>query len=108
MLKATGLLYWFWNRQAELDNTLLAAVAEATSVSPFWNLEDKTYRTIVATAMANGHLISAHTDTSTRPSSNISLQIWLAPDRVQWIRNWRLGMDQKASRHGRLRLAACR
>jgi len=64
VLGATGLpLIVFGPGQAELDNELLVAIAEATKGERLLLgiCEDKNYRTIVATAMANGHLISART-----------------------------------------------
>jgi acetyl-CoA decarbonylase/synthase complex subunit delta len=47
----------------EQDNELLVAVSEATRGERLLLgiCEDKNYRTIVATAMANGHLVSART-----------------------------------------------
>jgi acetyl-CoA decarbonylase/synthase complex subunit delta len=49
--------------QVEKDNELLVPVAEATKGEKvvLGICEDKNYRTIVATAMANGHLIQART-----------------------------------------------
>jgi acetyl-CoA decarbonylase/synthase, CODH/ACS complex subunit delta len=64
VLGATGLpLLVFAPGQAELDNALLVPVAEATKGERIvlGICEDKNYRTIVATAMANGHLISTRT-----------------------------------------------
>ena len=64
VLKASGLpLLVFAPGQAELDNTLLVPVAEATRGERLvlGICEDKNYRTIVATAMANDHLISTRT-----------------------------------------------
>jgi len=64
VLKASGLpLAVFGPGQAELDNELLVAVAEATKGERLLLgiCEDKNYRTIVATAMANDHLVSART-----------------------------------------------
>jgi len=64
VLAATGLpLIVFGPGQAELDNTLMVAVAEATKGERLLLgiCEDKNYRTIVATAMANGHLVNART-----------------------------------------------
>ncbi len=64
VLAASGLpLIVFGPGQAELDNTLLVAVAEATKGERLLLgiCEDKNYRTIVATAMANGHLVDART-----------------------------------------------
>lgn len=64
VLGATGLpLLVFGPGQADLDNDLLVAVAEATKGERLvlGVCEDKNYRTIVATAMANDHLVSART-----------------------------------------------
>jgi acetyl-CoA decarbonylase/synthase complex subunit delta len=64
VLQASGLpLLVFAPGQAELDNILLVPVAEATKGERvvLGICEDKNYRTIVATAMANGHLISTRT-----------------------------------------------
>jgi acetyl-CoA decarbonylase/synthase complex subunit delta len=64
VLKATGLpLLVFGPGQADLDNELLVAVAEATKGErlALGVCEDKNYRTIVATAMANGHVVVART-----------------------------------------------
>lgn len=64
VLAATGLpLMVFGPGQADVDNELLVAVAEATKGERLLLgvCEDKNYRTIVATAMANGHLVNART-----------------------------------------------
>ena len=64
VLGATGLpLIVFGPGNAELDNALLVPVAEATKGERLLLgiCEDKNYRTIVATAMANGHLVSGRT-----------------------------------------------
>jgi acetyl-CoA decarbonylase/synthase complex subunit delta len=64
VLAASGLpLIVFGPGQAELDNTLLVPIAEATKGEriALGICEDKNYRTIVATAMANGHLVTART-----------------------------------------------
>lgn len=64
VLASTGLpLLVYGPGQAELDNDLLVAVAEATKGERLvlGICEDKNYRTIVATAMANGHLVTART-----------------------------------------------
>jgi acetyl-CoA decarbonylase/synthase complex subunit delta len=64
VLAASGLpLLVYGPGQAELDNDLLVAVSEATKGERLvlGICEDKNYRTIVATAMANGHLITART-----------------------------------------------
>ena len=64
VLGAVGLpLIVFGSGNAELDNALLVPVAEATKGERLvlGICEDKNYRTIVATAMANGHLVSSKT-----------------------------------------------
>jgi acetyl-CoA decarbonylase/synthase complex subunit delta len=64
VLSATGLpLIVFGPGQADLDNEILVAVAEEGKGE---NLvlgvcEDKNYRTIVAAALAHGHLVNART-----------------------------------------------
>ncbi len=64
VLAASGLPLVVWGPgQVEKDNDLLVAVAEATKGEKLLLgiCEDKNYRTIVATAMANGHLVQART-----------------------------------------------
>ncbi|MCZ7541787.1 MAG: acetyl-CoA decarbonylase/synthase complex subunit delta [Anaerolineae bacterium] len=64
VLQASGLPLIVWGPgQAEADNALLVPVAEATAGErlALGLCEDKNYRTIVATAMANHHLIIART-----------------------------------------------
>lgn len=64
VLQATGLpLIVFGPGQAELDNELLVAVAEATKGERLvlGLCEDKNYRTIVAAALANDHLVNSRT-----------------------------------------------
>ncbi|MBN1966307.1 MAG: acetyl-CoA decarbonylase/synthase complex subunit delta, partial [Anaerolineae bacterium] len=64
VLGATGLpLIVFGPGQAELDNKLLVPVAEAAKGEKIalGICEDKNYRTIVATALANEHLVTART-----------------------------------------------
>jgi len=64
VLKSSGLPLIVWGPgQAELDNELLIAVAEATKGErlALGICEDKNYRTIVATAMANDHLVISRT-----------------------------------------------
>jgi acetyl-CoA decarbonylase/synthase, CODH/ACS complex subunit delta len=64
VLQASGLPLLVWGPgQVELDNELLVAVAEATKGEQvaLGICEDKNYRTIVATAMANGHTIISRT-----------------------------------------------
>ena len=64
VLAACGLpLIVYGPGQADKDNDLLVAVSEATRGERLvlGICEDKNYRTIVATAMANGHLVTART-----------------------------------------------
>ncbi|UCC86346.1 MAG: acetyl-CoA decarbonylase/synthase complex subunit delta [Anaerolineales bacterium] len=64
VLDATGLpLIVFGPGQADLDNDVLVAVAEEGKGENFvlGVCEDKNYRTIVAAALAHGHLVNART-----------------------------------------------
>lgn len=64
VLAATGLpVAVFGPGQAEMDNTLIVPIAEATKGERLLLgiCEDKNYRTIVAAAMANDHLVSSKT-----------------------------------------------
>jgi acetyl-CoA decarbonylase/synthase, CODH/ACS complex subunit delta len=64
VLQASALPLIVWGPgQAELDNELLIAVAEATKGErlALGICEDKNYRTIVATAMANDHVVISRT-----------------------------------------------
>ncbi len=64
VLAATGLpLIVVGPGQADKDNELIVPVAEATKGErlALGICEDKNYRTIVAAAMANGHLVTART-----------------------------------------------
>ncbi len=64
VLAATGLpLIVTGPGQADLDNDLLVAISEAAKGErlALGLCEDKNYRTIVATAMANGHVVIART-----------------------------------------------
>ncbi len=64
VLRASGLPLIVWGPgQAELDNEVLIAVAEAAKGErlALGICEDKNYRTIVATAMANGHVVISRT-----------------------------------------------
>ena len=63
--------------QAEADNTLLVAVAEAAKGERLLLgiCEDKNYRTIVATAMANGHLVSARTPMDVNLAKQLNILI---------------------------------
>jgi acetyl-CoA decarbonylase/synthase complex subunit delta len=78
VLEACGLpLIVFGPGQAEVDNTLLVAVAEATKGERLLLgiCEDKNYRTIVATAMANGHLVDARTPMDVNLSKQLNILI---------------------------------
>ena len=64
VLAASGLPLLVWGPgQAAIDNELLVAVADATKGErvAMGICEDKNYRTIVAAAMANDHLVIART-----------------------------------------------
>lgn len=64
VLEATGLpLLVFGTGQAELDNELIVPVADAAKGERIvlGIAEDKNYRTMVAAALANDHLVSART-----------------------------------------------
>ncbi|GAB4432126.1 MAG: CO dehydrogenase/acetyl-CoA synthase subunit delta [Anaerolineales bacterium] len=64
VLEATGLPLIVWGPgQVEKDNELLVPVAEATKGEKLMLgiCEDKNYRTIVAAALANDHLVQART-----------------------------------------------
>lgn len=78
VLAATGLpLIVFGPGQAEADNLLLVAIAEATKGERLvlGICEDKNYRTIVATAMANGHLVNARTPMDVNLSKQLNILI---------------------------------
>jgi acetyl-CoA decarbonylase/synthase complex subunit delta len=78
VLNATGLpLIVFGPGQADLDNQLLVAVAEATKGERLvlGICEDKNYRTIVATAMANNHLVSARTPMDVNLAKQLNILI---------------------------------
>jgi acetyl-CoA decarbonylase/synthase complex subunit delta len=78
VLGATGLpLIVFGPGQAEADNNLLVAVAEATKGERLvlGIAEDKNYRTIVATAMANGHLVNARTPMDVNLAKQLNILI---------------------------------
>jgi acetyl-CoA decarbonylase/synthase complex subunit delta len=88
VLSATGLPLIVWGPgQAEKDNELLVPVAEATKGEKLvlGICEDKNYRTIVATAMANGHLVEARTPMDVNLSKQLNILITdmgLPPDRI--------------------------
>ena len=78
VLGATGLpLIVFGPGQAEVDNNLLVAIAEATKGERLvlGIAEDKNYRTIVATAMANGHLVNARTPMDVNLAKQLNILI---------------------------------
>ncbi|MCS7247064.1 MAG: acetyl-CoA decarbonylase/synthase complex subunit delta [Anaerolineales bacterium] len=78
VLGATGLpLIVLGPGQAEVDNTLLVAVSEATKGErlALGICEDKNYRTIVATAMANGHLVIARTPMDVNLAKQLNILI---------------------------------
>jgi acetyl-CoA decarbonylase/synthase complex subunit delta len=78
VLAATGLPLIVWGPgQAEKDNELLVPVAEATKGEKLvlGICEDKNYRTIVATAMANGHLVQARTPMDVNLSKQLNILI---------------------------------
>jgi acetyl-CoA decarbonylase/synthase complex subunit delta len=78
VLGATGLpLIVFGPGQAEADNTLLVPVAEATKGERLvlGIAEDKNYRTIIATAMANGHLVNARSPMDVNLAKQLNILI---------------------------------
>ena len=78
VLNASGLPLIVWGPgQAEKDNELLVPVSEATKGERLvlGICEDKNYRTIVATAMANGHLVQARTPMDVNLSKQLNILI---------------------------------
>ncbi len=78
ILQASGLpLLVFGPGQAEVDNDLLVGVAEAGKGERLvlGICEDKNYRTIVATAIANGHLVSARTPMDVNLAKQLNILI---------------------------------
>jgi len=78
VLGASGLPLIVWGPgQAEKDNELLVPVAEATKGEKLvlGICEDKNYRTIVATAMANGHLVEARTPMDVNLAKQLNILI---------------------------------
>ena len=78
VLGATGLPLVVWGPgQVEKDNELLVPVAEATKGEKLvlGICEDKNYRTIVATAMANGHLVQARTPMDVNLAKQLNILI---------------------------------
>ncbi len=66
-----------WTRPGGCGQRLLVAVAEATKGERLvlGICEDKNYRTIVATAMANGHLVSARTPMDVNLAKQLNILI---------------------------------
>jgi acetyl-CoA decarbonylase/synthase complex subunit delta len=78
VLEASGLpLLVFGPGQVDADNELLVAVAEATKGErlALGICEDKNYRTIVATAMANDHLVTARTPMDVNLAKQLNILI---------------------------------
>lgn len=78
VLAATGLPVAVWGPgQAEKDNELLVPVSEATKGEKILLgiCEDKNYRTIVATAMANGHLVQSRAPMDVNLSKQLNILI---------------------------------
>lgn len=78
VLEATGLpLIVFGPGQAEVDNNLLVPVAEAAKGERIvlGICEDKNYRTIVATALANDHLVDARTPMDVNLAKQLNILI---------------------------------
>jgi len=78
VLSATGLPLIVWGPgQVEKDNELLVPVSEAAKGEKIvlGICEDKNYRTIVATAMANGHLVQARTPMDVNLSKQLNILI---------------------------------
>ncbi len=78
VLSATGLPLIVWGPgQAEKDNELLVPVSEAAKGEKLvlGICEDKNYRTIVATAMANGHLVQARAPMDVNLSKQLNILI---------------------------------
>jgi acetyl-CoA decarbonylase/synthase complex subunit delta len=78
VLGATGLpLIVFGPGQADLDNELLVPIAEATKGERLvlGICEDKNYRTIVAAALANDHLVNARTPMDVNLAKQLNILI---------------------------------
>lgn len=78
VLAATGLpLMVFGPGQTEADNKLIVPIAEATKGERMvlGICEDKNYRTIVATAMANDHLVNARTPMDVNLAKQLNILI---------------------------------
>ncbi len=78
VLEASGLPLLVWGPgQAELDDELLVAVAESAKGEriALGICEDKNYRTVVATAMANEHLVIARTPMDVNLAKQLNILI---------------------------------
>lgn len=78
VLEASSLpLLVYGPGQAEIDNELLVAVSDATRGERLvlGLCEDKNYRTIVAAAMANGHLVTARTPMDVNLAKQLNILI---------------------------------
>ena len=78
VLEATALpLMVFGPGQAEVDNALMVPIADATKGEKLviGICEDKNYRTIVAAAMANGHLVTARTPMDVNLAKQLNILI---------------------------------
>lgn len=78
VLGASGLPLIVWGPgQVEKDNEMLVAVSEATKGEKLvlGICEDKNYRTIVATAMANGHLVQSRAPMDVNLSKQLNILI---------------------------------
>jgi len=78
VLASSGLpLIVFGPGQTDADNNLLVPVAEATKGEKIvlGICEDKNYRTIVATAMANGHLVNARSPMDVNLAKQLNILI---------------------------------
>jgi acetyl-CoA decarbonylase/synthase, CODH/ACS complex subunit delta len=78
VLSATGLpLAVFGPGEADLDNELLVAIADATKGERLLLgiCEDKNYRTIVASAIANGHVVDAYTPMDVNLAKQLNILI---------------------------------
>lgn len=77
-LRSSSLpLMVFGTGQAEMDNELLVPIAEATKGErmALGICEDKNYRTIVAAAMANGHLVTSRAPMDVNLSKQLNILI---------------------------------
>lgn len=78
VLNSTGLPLLVWGPgQVEKDNELLVAIAEATKGErlSLGICEEKNYRTIVATAMANDHIVIARTPMDVNLAKQLNILI---------------------------------